>query len=260
VAEAADDDRERTWLLSDLHVKAGGGEVLDDLGNLLGRAAGHGSQARVLILGDLFDSYVGCGQLATGAWAELARMLRDTVAAGVSISVLCGNRDFLLDPGFEEQTGCRVVRGCLRLVLDGCPTLALHGDELCLRDHPYQRSKGLLRHPVTIGLIRRLPLFVARALAEGVRNQSKKVVARGDQHRFRPPVWALRAAFAAGVERVIFGHIHWRVRGQLEGSGDYWVLPAFDEGGIHLGCGPGDLRFCDPTGDALPDPPRGSFT
>ena len=53
VAEAADDDRERTWLLSDLHVKAGGGEVLDDLGNLLGRAAGHGSQARVLILGDL---------------------------------------------------------------------------------------------------------------------------------------------------------------------------------------------------------------
>ena len=260
VAEAADDVRELTWLLSDLHVRADGGQVLDDLSNLLRRAAGDAARSRVLFLGDLFDSYVGSGQLATGAWKELARMLRNSVAAGVSVSVLSGNRDFLLDPGFEEQTGCRVIHGCLRAVLGGRPTLLLHGEELCLRDHPYQRSKGFLRHPVTTGLIRRMPLVLARALAEGVRTQSKKVVARGEPHRFQPPDWAVRATLAVGVEQVIFGHIHSRRRGQLDGSGEYWVLPAFDEGGIHLCHGPGDLRFYDRMGDALADPPPESFT
>jgi UDP-2,3-diacylglucosamine hydrolase len=187
-------------------------------------------------------------------------MLREATASGVSISVLCGNRDFLLDAGFEKQTGCRLVQGCLRLVLGGRPTLALHGEELCLRDHPYQRSRRFLRHPVTSALIRHMPLVLARALAERVRSHSQRVVARGDQRRFQPPAWAVGAAFAAGVEQVVFGHIHSGSRGELEGGGACWVLPAFDEGGVHLCQDPGGLRFCDRRGDALPDPPGPCFT
>ncbi len=260
LVEALDDDRPCTILLSDLHVTPDGGQVLEDLGHLLGRAAKDAARTRVLILGDLFHWYVGSGQLVLGAWREMTELLQKTVAAGVSMTVLCGNRDFLLDVGFQDQTGCRLVMGGLRLSLDGRPTLALHGEELCLRDHPYQRSKCWLRHPVTRGLMHRMPLKLARALAQGVRSQSQKVVNRGDQNRFRPPAWALRAAFGSGVEVLVFGHIHCRTRGRLNGAGEYWVLPAFDEGGIHLRCGPGVLAYCDRQGQPLPDPPETSFT
>ena len=46
-------------------------------------------------------------------------MLRETAEAGVSLTVLPGNRDFLLDPGFAARTGCRLVSGGLRLSLNG---------------------------------------------------------------------------------------------------------------------------------------------
>ena len=58
----------------------------------------------------------------------------------------------------------------------------------------------------------------------------------------------------------MFGHIHRRRRGQVEGCGEYWILPAFDEAGVHLRQGPGALRFCDRRGETLPEAPAETFT
>lgn len=256
---ALDDDREETFLLSDLHVNRDRSPVLDDLGLLLARAAKVGARGRVLILGDLFDHYVGCGQLALGAWKELASMLRETAEAGVSLTVLPGNRDFLLDPGFAARTGCRLVSGGLRLRLNGQSVLALHGDELCLRDHPYQRSRGLLRHPTVRTLMGHMPVSVALCLARAVRRRSRQTTVRGDQDRFQPTAWAVRGAFAAGAEVLVFGHIHAWSRGQIEGGGECCVLPAFDKGGIHLHHAQEGLRFCNRQGEPVADPPPACF-
>src|SRR5690606_22358669 len=103
------------------------------------------ARCRVLVLGDLFSGIVNERQLALGAWRELVAALRAAVAAGVSVSVLHGNRDFMLGRTFARETGCRVVPGGLHVALDGRPALVLHGDELCTNDVPYQKSKRWLR-------------------------------------------------------------------------------------------------------------------
>ncbi|MGE3173624.1 MAG: UDP-2,3-diacylglucosamine diphosphatase [Planctomycetota bacterium] len=220
-----------TVVLSDLHVPQGGGPVVGWLGELLDDAAAQG--ARVLVLGDLFDSYVTPRQLGVGIWREVADRFAAATAGGAEIAVLHGNRDFLLGAEWERATGAVVVPGGLRTVLAGKKALLLHGDELCRNDLPYQRAKKWLRRPWTKGLARRLPLPLAHWVAARARRKSQRVTRAGDQGRFLPTADAIATALRSGVERVVFGHIHRLAHGAVP-EGDYLVLPAFDEAGVRL--------------------------
>jgi UDP-2,3-diacylglucosamine hydrolase len=253
---ADDDDRLHTVILSDLHVSVEGGSVLDDFCLLLQRVRDAAPRAtRVLVLGDLFDVYVGRGQLEVGSWRHLAEQLRRTAAAGASITLLHGNRDFMLDASAGERLGCRVVAGGLVFHLDGARVLALHGDELCLNDVPYQRSKRWLRHPMSKGVLRNLPLPWAMALGRGARRKSMATTQRGDSHRFEPVEEAVLAALAV-APTLIFGHIHNPAHGSLA-HGQYFVLPAFDASPIYLEHGPGmPLAYRSLRGHGVAFPPR----
>lgn len=212
-------------LISDLHVPADGGAVVTALAAALATAAARG--ARLFVLGDLFDSYASRAQVRIGIWRDIAARFAAAGKAGTRIDVLLGNRDFLLGAEFANASGVRLVDGGLRVRLGGRSTLLVHGDELCRNDLPYQRAKRWLRHPATRWTARRLPLALALRAAERARRRSQRVIAAGDPGRFLPPVSALRAAFATGVEQLVFGHIHRFAHG-LCGGGEYWVLPAFD--------------------------------
>lgn len=258
---AADDDRAVAFLLSDLHVPQDGGQVLAALQTVLDAAAPHGEAARVLLLGDLFDSYVGRRQLQVGVWREVAARLRAAAGRGVSITCLHGNRDFLLDTAFERAAGCRVVAGGLWCKLAGRRALLLHGDELCQNDLPYQRAKRWLRSPPVRWLSRALPLRAGLWAAARARQKSRQVVAAGDPARFHPTAAAVRQAFALGAELLVFGHIHRPARGGFAG-GEYLVLPAFDEAGVGLRADAAGVRFvrAGPGGLELqPDPAARAF-
>jgi UDP-2,3-diacylglucosamine hydrolase len=218
-------------LISDLHVPADGGAVLALL-----RAAVDAARALpadLFVLGDLFDSYVCRAQVRHGVWRDVAALFKNATAAGVRIVLLHGNRDFLLGAEFERASGARVMRGGVRVELGGVPTLLLHGDELCVNDLPYQRAKRWLRSAPVRWLARVLPLALALRVAARARAKSRMVIAAGDQARFLPTRAALAAAFATGVRRLVFGHIHRHAHGPFA-DGDYWVLPAFDTGGVGL--------------------------
>ena len=230
VEELPADDRP-ALLVSDLHVAAGGGEVVENLRGVLAAAQRIG--ARVFVLGDLFDSYVCAAQIRTGIWRDVAADFKAAVDAGVEIRVLHGNRDFLLGPEFEAASGARLSAGGLRVRLAGADTLLLHGDELCVNDLPYQRAKRWLRHPVTRWVARHLPLRLALAAAERARARSAKVIAGGDPARFLPTRGALRAAFGTGASQLVFGHIHRHSSGPF-GAARYHVVPAFDATGTGL--------------------------
>jgi hypothetical protein len=102
--------------------------------------------APALILGDLFEFWTGPKQCRAREWQPVLEGLRESSRRGVRSWVLHGNRDFLLDASFEKQTGARVVPGGLLVERPGGESLLLlHGDELCLNDLEYQRSKKLLR-------------------------------------------------------------------------------------------------------------------
>ena len=219
---------DKALLLSDLHVPFGGGKVVDTLNAAMAAARAEG--AALFVLGDLFDSYVSAAQVHHGVFREVADRFAALVAAGTPVTVLVGNRDFLMGPEFANRSRALLVPGGIRLALGGVDTLLLHGDELCLNDLPYQRSKRVLRHPVTRAVARNLPVALALRVAKNLRNRSKRSIASGDQSRFVPPRAAIEAAFATGARRLVFGHIHRHAHGHLAG-GEYRVLPAFDAGG-----------------------------
>ena len=259
IEEAEDDDRAYTVLVSDLHIQADGGEVLRRFCDLVDDAAGQ-PNPRLLVLGDLFDAYAGPKQARVGVWLEVCSRLARAAAAGLSITLLHGNRDFMLDRAFAERAKCRVVAGGLRLRLGERTCLLLHGDELCQRDLPYQRAKRILRHPMTRAVVRSLPLPVALSLADRARKRSTAVVASGDQSRFDPVASAMIEVFASGAEVLVFGHIHRPARGHFDRAGvggEYAILPAFDEGAVHLVHRDGRLSYRSLELGDLPDyPPR----
>lgn len=255
VFDAEDDERTRTLILSDLHVPMDGGRALDMLREVLADAATHEPEStRVFILGDLFDVFVGPKQLRVGGWREVCEALRACSDRGVSITVLHGNRDFMLGATFAEKAGVRVVPGGLMAQVGGAALLALHGDELCQNDLAYQRSKRWLRHPLTRWVLLHLPLSVGMSLGRKARAKSKKSVAAAVQEDLWPAPDAVSAALAEGRGRLVFGHVHRAARGQELPTGDYRVLPAFDEEGVHLEDRGEGLHYRGLQGQAVADP------
>src|SRR5262245_4536302 len=119
-------------VISDLHLDAasaeGHGEFLRVLDAVRGRS-------RLLILGDLFDAWVGPAHARLdGASSIVAALLRAS-GGGLSISLVPGNRDFLLDDSFTRATGVNLCPdGILATLPDGARVLFVHGDELCTLD------------------------------------------------------------------------------------------------------------------------------
>lgn len=256
---ARDDDRRRCILFSDLHIGDLDSAVFVNFRRLLEDTARAALESRVIILGDLFEFWIGPRQLASAAGAGVAEVLQDCSARGLSITILVGNRDFMLDQKFAQQTGVRVVAGGLSFRLGESVCLALHGDELCLNDRPYQRSKPYLRHPMTRGILRMLPLGLALRLGQKVRAKSMISTAQGDTSRFAPVEEAVAEAFAAGFDRLVFGHIHAAARGMRGSGGEYCILPAFDDSGVHLDSVGDHLQYRGLDGVKLPDAAPRSF-
>jgi len=245
VHRATDDARDLTYLVSDLHLPIDDGRVLADLRALLERVRRDPARTRLLVLGDLLSGLVTERQLRLGRWRELVTALRGTVEAGVSVSVLHGNRDFMLGDTFAAASGCRVVAGGLALELDGRRTVVLHGDELCTNDIPYQRSKRWLRSWWVRRICASVPMPVAAAIGRRARARSGTTMARGDQGRFTPVADAVAEVFAAGFAVLVFGHVHTPGTGTC-GAGEYFVLPAFDETAVYLVHRRGDrLRYAE---------------
>ena len=240
------------FVLSDLHVPHGGSPVVAWLADVLARAGR--SKSRVFVLGDLFDSYVTPKQLRAGVCREVAELFADCARQGASVALLHGNRDFLVGREWTDATGCVLVPGGIRTVLGGAKALLLHGDELCVRDLPYQRAKAWLRRPFVKAFARSLPLALAEAAARRARAKSRMVIQAGDQSRFLPTREALAAALATGVDLLVFGHIHRLAMGTVAG-GSYRVLPAFDEAGVCLHAGEG-LAYVDRGGVPIPTEPK----
>ena len=213
-------------VISDLHLDAARADGHAQFLEFLRAARGHPT---LLILGDLFDAWVGPAHSRLPGAELVIGALRELSDAGTSIALVHGNRDFLLDESFSRATGVQLCSD--GILADSGATeqvLFIHGDELCTLDRAYQRLKRVVRSTPARWLAPRLPDALALGLARRLRGASKTAVANKPAETKRQQVGEVeRRAAAVGAEVLICGHAH-EFRDERLPSGVRWmVLDAF---------------------------------
>jgi len=171
--------------------------------------AGEAREAEaVYLLGDLFEAYLGDdddGEIAMRV-ATATRALRDM---GVPVFFMRGNRDFLVGPDYAAKAGWSLLPDPAVILLQGEPTLLMHGDLLCLDDVAYQGFRRQVRDPAWQTAFLAQPLaarraFAAQARAASAAAQSGRDESLGDV----TPAEVERVMAFYGVRRLIHGHTH----------------------------------------------------
>ena len=148
-----------TLIISDLHLSQHRPDTVAlFLRFLRERACAAGE---LYILGDLFDAWIGDDNILPPV-PEVVQALRQLTDGGCKLSVMHGNRDFLLGSDFARATGGKLLPDPFVADLGGETTLLMHGDLLCTDDLEYQQARKLLRSPEFIRD------FVSRTIEERV--------------------------------------------------------------------------------------------
>jgi UDP-2,3-diacylglucosamine hydrolase len=169
---------------------------------------GDARQCRALyILGDLFETWVGDDD-DEPARESVCVALREFTRHAPCF-VLRGNRDFLLGPGFEARSGCRLLPDPARIDAGELRLLISHGDLLCTRDVPYQRFREFTRTPGVQQDFLTLSLSARRALALRARAGSSAHTRAVAEEIMDVSADAVEALFSVGdADLLVHGHTH----------------------------------------------------
>jgi UDP-2,3-diacylglucosamine hydrolase len=126
------------------------------------------------ILGDLFEYWAGDDAIATGLHQPIIESLKNLSASGVKVFFMAGNRDFLLNHGFESATGITILPDPCLVTLFGKPVLLSHGDALCTDDIAYQQFRKEVRNETWKAQFLIQPLARRIAYIEGLRAKSEQ--------------------------------------------------------------------------------------
>jgi len=193
-------------LISDLHLEQERPDISRAFLHFLDTRA---RQAEALyILGDFFEVWIGDDAM-TPFQRGIAEALRRLSDSGTRIYLMHGNRDFLLGKAFCREAGCTLLGDPHVANLNGEKVLLMHGDSLCTLDLGYQKMRRLLRNPLSLFILRNLPLNTRHKLARKLRSESRS------QTRMKAsdivdvtPEEVQRVMAQYGVKTLIHGHTH----------------------------------------------------
>ncbi|AZD03248.1 UDP-2,3-diacylglucosamine diphosphatase [Pseudomonas chlororaphis] len=157
-------------LISDLHLIDARPDITRAFLDLLG---GRARSAQALyILGDFFEVWIGDDAM-TPYQLSICQALRELSDSGTQVFLMHGNRDFMLGKAFCKAAGATLLKDPSVVDFYGEPVLLMHGDSLCTRDEAYMRMRRYLRNPVSLWILRHLPLRTRHKLARKLRNESR---------------------------------------------------------------------------------------
>lgn len=203
------------------------------------------NDADCYLLGDLFDVWLGPGQLSLPRTRREVEALRHACDSEIDVVVIPGNRDFLLDSSFEEATGVAVGGDHLLLETGGQRWHLSHGDLFGTADRGYQRLRAVLRSGLFRFVVRHLPLFLCKGLARFLRRGSRRSLAKKAQILMEPDRTVVGELLKDGFDRVVCGHYHRAFEeklDQLGGTGSFTILEAFEDRGAHLFIEDGEME------------------
>ena len=104
---------------------------------------------------------------------SICQALRELSDSGTRVFLMHGNRDFLIGQAFCKAAGCTLLKDPSVVEMGGEAVLLMHGDSLCTRDEAYMKLRRYLRNPLSLWILRHLPLATRRKLARKLRSESK---------------------------------------------------------------------------------------
>ncbi len=202
-------------LIADAHVSGPGGPA-GPLVEQLRALPGQGCR-RLILMGDLFQAWVGFESFETPDIAAVVAALRDLRRQGVEIDYVEGNRDFFLAGSPYADAFDRVVLET-SFTAGGLRYLAVHGDGLNDRDWKYRFWRRASKSAPVRFALRHIP----RQLAQPAVDSTEQRLSRTNfKHRAELPEDAIRRyaarRLAEGYDVLLLGHFHeprvWTVAG-----------------------------------------------
>lgn len=191
--------------ISDLHLHEGLPRTTQALSDYLRTTTADA----VLVLGDIFEAWVGDDMRTQPYEAECVRIFAET-GSRLHLSMMVGNRDFLL--GTEMLKACHAHQLADPTVLSawGQSVLLTHGDALCLDDAAYLRFRAQVRQANWQQAFLKSPLDARLAQARQMREasqahqQGQSEMSWADVDEGAAGEWMV----SAGVQQLIHGHTH----------------------------------------------------
>lgn len=202
-------------IVADAHLGGPGGPagpLIAQLQALPGRGC-----RRLVLMGDLFQAWVGFRSFETEDVRAVVAALRELRAKGVRIDYVEGNRDFFLAGSpYADAFDCIALETSFEA--GGVRYLAVHGDGLNDQDWKYRFWRRLSKSAPVRLAVRATP----RALANKMVHSTERRLSRTNfKHRAALPGAAIRAyaerRLAEGYDVLLLGHFHeprvWKVAG-----------------------------------------------
>ena len=203
-------------LIADAHLGGPGGGAAP-LVRQLDALPAEGAE-RLVLLGDLFQGWVGFRRFETPEVAAVTAALRRLRRAGVRVDYVEGNRDFFLAGGPYADAFDAIGRE-VAFTAGGLRYLAVHGDGLDARDWKYRFWRRASKSWPSRLVVSRTPRRLARALVE----RTERSLSRTNrEHKRRIPEAVLRdygrRRLAQGHDVLLLGHFHEERRWPVEGG------------------------------------------
>ncbi len=191
------------------------------------------------ILGDLFEYWAGDDGIAAGQHQSIIQALKNLSAVGVKVFFLKGNRDFLINVGFEKATGATILPDPTMVNLFGKPVLLSHGDALCTDDVAYQQFRTEVRSAAWQAQFLSQPLSKRITYIEELRSKSEQAKSTKSMQIMDVNAAAVDALLREFAYPPLFihGHTHrpQKHSHQLDGHiCERWVLGDWYEQGSYL--------------------------
>lgn len=164
--------------------------------------------AQLLILGDLFESWLGDDDDSAVGQTVLS-LLHALSQRGVCVRLLQGNRDFLLSAAFAARCGGELIRDETPIRFAGFSLRVLHGDSACTDDLAYQSWRKTSRSSEWQSGFLAKPLADRKAFAKAARMQSN-----AHQKTLEPAISDVAASAIPALhqqypgEILLHGHTH----------------------------------------------------
>jgi len=202
-------------LIADAHLGGRGGPAGPLIEQL--RALPAQGCRRLILLGDLFQAWVGFQRFETPDVAAVTDALRELRRQGIEIDYIEGNRDFFL-AGSPYADAFDRIGTETAFTAGGVRYLAVHGDGLNDRDWKYRFWRRLSKSAPVRFLVRNIPQRLAHRM---VHSTERRLSQTNFKHRAAVPEAAIRCfaerRLAEGYDVLLLGHFHeplaWKVKG-----------------------------------------------